>query len=347
MVRLVRFVAWIESHQEIGRHPKTKKLARLLGISLPAAIGHLHLLWWWAMDFAMDGDLSRYDEEDIADGAMWEGDAEKFLDALIQAGFVDQDDTGIYLHDWDDYAGKLIERKSKDNTRKKDMRRAYENGTIAAVKQRDGDRCRYCNTVVDWTDRKGPKGGTYDHIDPNGPSTEENLVVCCRSCNSKKGGRRPEEAGMRLLPIPHQMSINSASNPHQTNLTIPNHTIPNQESSRSSSDRAHAREGDLFRLFEENFVIGLNQIQKDRLGSYLDDGMEPELIKKAIEITKLRGKDLDYFWGVLNHWFDAGIKTVESYEYHEARRRRRGVNVQSSRAGPRADSEIDYNALSL
>ena len=38
------------------------KLARRLGVSLPAAIGHLHLLWWWAMDYAQDGDLTRWQD---------------------------------------------------------------------------------------------------------------------------------------------------------------------------------------------------------------------------------------------------------------------------------------------
>ncbi|GIM48438.1 hypothetical protein DNHGIG_39870 [Collibacillus ludicampi] len=52
-------MAWLKSHQEIARHPKTKRLAKALDISLPTAIGHLHLLWWWAMDFAKNGDLSK------------------------------------------------------------------------------------------------------------------------------------------------------------------------------------------------------------------------------------------------------------------------------------------------
>ena len=39
-------MAWIESHQEIWRHPKTKKLARLLSVSVPTAVGHLHGIWY-------------------------------------------------------------------------------------------------------------------------------------------------------------------------------------------------------------------------------------------------------------------------------------------------------------
>jgi hypothetical protein len=67
-------MAWIESHQSLGRHPKTKAAARALDISRVQLVGHLHYLWWWALDFAEDGDLSGIDPDDIAEEAMWDGD---------------------------------------------------------------------------------------------------------------------------------------------------------------------------------------------------------------------------------------------------------------------------------
>jgi hypothetical protein len=77
-----------------------------LNINLPTAIGHLHLLWWWAMDFADSGDLSSYSDEDIADAVMWEGDAKLLVTALtVEGGFIDHDRK---LHDWDDYVGRLL-----------------------------------------------------------------------------------------------------------------------------------------------------------------------------------------------------------------------------------------------
>ena len=101
-------MAWIESHQELWRHPKTKKLARLLAVSVPTAIGHLHGIWYWALDFAQDGDLRRYDPEEIADAALWEGEPGRFIEALVAAGYLDQTDNGLTIHDWYDYAGRLI-----------------------------------------------------------------------------------------------------------------------------------------------------------------------------------------------------------------------------------------------
>jgi len=112
-------MAWIESHQELRLHPKTRKLARELGISLPQAIGHLHCLWWWALDYAQDGDLSQYEADEIADGAEWQGEPIAFLEALELCGFV----TDKAIHDWQDYAGRLIEKRAADAARKRAARR--------------------------------------------------------------------------------------------------------------------------------------------------------------------------------------------------------------------------------
>ena len=92
-------MAWIESHQTLRDHPKALKLARLLEVSRPAVIGHLQCLWWWATDYAPDGDLSRHDELDIAIGADWEGNPSEFVDALARVGFLDRDvDSTLTIH---------------------------------------------------------------------------------------------------------------------------------------------------------------------------------------------------------------------------------------------------------
>lgn len=104
---------WIESHQELGQHPKVKRMAQLLGISRVTAVGHLHYLWWWAVDFAPNGSLERYNAEDIAEAAHWEGDAQAFWDALVAARFVDVGKRMRRLHDWREYSGGLLEKREK------------------------------------------------------------------------------------------------------------------------------------------------------------------------------------------------------------------------------------------
>lgn len=109
-------MAWIESHQALGAHPKTKRLARALDEDLVATVGRLQFLWWWALDYAQDGYLQRFDKYDVADAARWGGDPDVFLDALKSAGFLDED---MYLHDWHEYAGRLIKQREGNKERKR------------------------------------------------------------------------------------------------------------------------------------------------------------------------------------------------------------------------------------
>ena len=112
---------WIESHQELAKHPKLKRLARYLGISKHAAIGVVHMLWWWALDYAQQGKLAPpYDINDIADAIELDNvDANTLVEALLDSRFLDktEDDT-IVIHDWYDYAGKLLDKRERDRERK-------------------------------------------------------------------------------------------------------------------------------------------------------------------------------------------------------------------------------------
>lgn len=112
-------MAWIESHQEVAMHPKTRKLAKKLDVYLPAAVGHLHLLWHWVLSFADDGDLSKHTDEDIAIGAMWDYDPKTFVDALVECRWLDRDGERLVVHDWQDYAGRLVDRRKANAERKR------------------------------------------------------------------------------------------------------------------------------------------------------------------------------------------------------------------------------------
>ncbi len=126
-------MSWIESHQELARHPKTKRLARILHEPEVAVIGRLHCLWWWALDYADGGDLSRMDPSDIADACQWEADADRFIAAMVQVGFLDQATDGLRIHDWDEYAGRLVEKRRQNVERVKRWRAGNENLTNGTV----------------------------------------------------------------------------------------------------------------------------------------------------------------------------------------------------------------------
>lgn len=105
---------------------------------------------------------------------------------------------------------------------------------IKQVRDRDGSICRYCSVTVNWKDRKGKKGGTYDHVNPRGESTFDNIVVCCRSCNGKKGVRTPDQAGMPLN------NLKSQSNKPRSDLDPTRVSVGNQE-----QEQEHKQEQDV------------------------------------------------------------------------------------------------------
>lgn len=117
-------MAYIESHQEIARHPKTVRLMRRLNVSKNEAIGIIHQLWWWAMDFAPDGDLTRFDAEEIAIAVDYDGDPAALMDALISSGWIDKnpETSGVSVHDWEHYGGKFLQRKLANAERMRNAR---------------------------------------------------------------------------------------------------------------------------------------------------------------------------------------------------------------------------------
>lgn len=122
-------MAWIELHQQVPTHPKTKRLTRALGLEvpkdIPQVVGHLCMFWLWCIDYAVDGSLEKMTAQDIADAAGWTQDPEVFLDAMRQAEFIDTADGISYVHDWDDYIGKLLDFRAKEKVRNREKQRRH------------------------------------------------------------------------------------------------------------------------------------------------------------------------------------------------------------------------------
>ena len=71
----------------------------------------------------------------------------------------------------------------------------------ANIYARDQYCCQYCGEEFPTSDL------TFDHVMPvahGGAKDWENIVTCCIPCNRRKGGRTPEEAGMRLIRHPRR-----------------------------------------------------------------------------------------------------------------------------------------------
>ncbi|MFC1940793.1 HNH endonuclease [Chloroflexota bacterium] len=82
------------------------------------------------------------------------------------------------------------------------IKRPYRSGrklTRLEVFRRDKYTCQYCG--------KETRQLTLDHVIPRyrgGEHTWENVVSACVSCNRRKAGRTPQEAGTRFIQQPSQ-----------------------------------------------------------------------------------------------------------------------------------------------
>lgn len=68
---------------------------------------------------------------------------------------------------------------------------------------RDRGICQYCGDTVSLRTMQ------QEHVTPRaqgGLTCWENIVTSCLTCNQKKGGRTPEQAGMKLLSTPKKPS---------------------------------------------------------------------------------------------------------------------------------------------
>lgn len=75
--------------------------------------------------------------------------------------------------------------------------------TNTALFARDGNLCLYCGQEY------SRHSLTRDHVMPvsrGGRDVWENVVCACFHCNSRKGNRTPQQAGMPLLAVPYRPS---------------------------------------------------------------------------------------------------------------------------------------------
>lgn len=91
---------------------------------------------------------------------------------------------------------RVILLQAYDRVPKRQVRFSRHN-----IYARDKDTCQYCG-------KRFPREElNLDHVKPRsqgGTSRWDNIVCSCHVCNRKKGGRTPEEAGMKLIRLPRR-----------------------------------------------------------------------------------------------------------------------------------------------
>lgn len=176
---------YIESHVELRNHPKLLRLEGLLGVCKAQVIGHLHMLWWWALSYAVDGKLSNYDAKEIAIACGWTGDAQQLVDSLMKSQWLD---TGMRIHDWKSYGGKVLESRKRAAARqamhrkKKALQSQSRNGDVGVTSRARVEQSR-----------------AYKEIQRNGEQNRDVVIITPQIADAVTQGMR-EAAGIRTQP---------------------------------------------------------------------------------------------------------------------------------------------------
>ena len=81
-----------------------------------------------------------------------------------------------------------------------------------------------------------------------------------------------------------------------------------------------------FKYFQ-NVGIILTPYHYQELNSFIEDGIEENLILKAIDIAVGNGnRNYNYVRGIINNWLNSDLKTVKDVEVHEKRFKRGNMN---------------------
>ena len=104
---------WIRVDAAASKSPKVRKLAKRLGVTRHAAAGLVLDLWSWTAMSRERGDLNGLDAEDIAIACDWDGDPEAFLAALVACRIIDRTGSGLQVHDWITYQGRVFDHRER------------------------------------------------------------------------------------------------------------------------------------------------------------------------------------------------------------------------------------------
>lgn len=80
--------------------------------------------WLWALDNAPDGNLTEISKKTIGFAAQFSKTPEKFVQAMISSGWFDNTDEGLKIHDWEDYAGRIVQKRADNKERMRNARAA-------------------------------------------------------------------------------------------------------------------------------------------------------------------------------------------------------------------------------
>lgn len=126
-------MSWIRVDVSLPTHHKSLELAQILGLDRAHSL--MVDLWCWAQVNAPDGRIGGRNPVRMVETAVgWQGEAGAFVDAALEARFLDRDGDVLVLHNWEEHNGKALKRAEESAGR---MRAYRERKETERTRQRD------------------------------------------------------------------------------------------------------------------------------------------------------------------------------------------------------------------
>ena len=196
-------MSWIESHTTLRNHKKLIALCNTLQVNRAEAIGHLHMLWWWAIENREDGDLSGLFDRDIAVACDWGGDPEQMIKALHTSKWLQN----YRLVDWGDYSWRLLGMRKSNRERQKKYRNTLHNTLVTGAtipnltKHNTKDLSLWFESFYSKYPRKEAKKDALKAFVQLSPSDELLQLILMGVENQKKTDQWTKDCG-KYIPLP-------------------------------------------------------------------------------------------------------------------------------------------------
>jgi hypothetical protein len=158
---------WIKLYSNFYSHRKTAKLRASLGDD---AFWIPPRLWVYAVENQPDGDFSSYTAPEIANLIGYTKDADKMLQALLHAGFMDSDP--LRIHDWHEHGAVHVayaeKAKKAANARWERARALKESNQRKENENRQrGDETSIASSIADGSGLNPPPSQPHEQPAPD------------------------------------------------------------------------------------------------------------------------------------------------------------------------------------
>lgn len=288
---------WIQIYSNLPEHPKIYQLADTLETGNYEAVGVVVSLWLWAAKNAPDGDLSRFPVRALGDAVGWRGDTKRLYQALVACGFIDQDGENTRLHDWEEYAVRLMEiidrKKKKEQCRAKEYRRRKKLETPV-----EGEPAEQAESAVE----EEPTVDSDTHTEEQSPCAEH--LESSASRDASRDGNMTHHVTHHATVQPRHAPTGQDITPQDK--TEQDSTQPPPGSGTGSGSAA------VEKLIEEfrSRLGGLSPTAVKELRSFAKS-MEPGVCLRALDIGCDNGHPKwAYVRAILNRWRQNGVKVL-------------------------------------